>query len=78
VTAVAEVDGCPCGVLHMMSADVLASFERLTAGFEDPRVLVSVPRVGNWRVPRVFIACHGLKAADLPAVAARYGFERVP
>jgi len=34
--------------------------------------------VGNWRVPRVFIACHGLKAADLPAVAARYGFERVP
>jgi hypothetical protein len=33
---------------------------------------------GRFAVPRIFIACHGLKAADLPALAARYGFERVP
>jgi hypothetical protein len=76
VSAVAEVDGCPCGVLHMMSADVLATYGHVTAGLPST-VTVETPD-GRFAVPRIFIACHGLKAADLPALAARYGFERVP
>lgn len=32
---------------------------------------------GMWRVPRHFIALHGVNANDLPALARRYGFVRV-
>ena len=73
----AEIDDCPCGERHLMSAETFAAYELLLAGFTDPRVTVSAPG-GSWRVPRIFIACHGLKAAEMPALAARYGFERVP
>jgi hypothetical protein len=37
-----------------------------------------LPGGGSWRVPRLFIACHGLKATDLPQLAAVYGWEPVP
>ena len=30
-----------------------------------------------WFVPRVYIACHGLKAGELPELAGRYRFEKV-
>ncbi len=32
---------------------------------------------GGWHVPRVYIAMHGLVAADLPVLAAKYGWKRV-
>lgn len=33
---------------------------------------------GMWKVPRHFIALHGINANDLPALARRFGFEAVP
>lgn len=30
-----------------------------------------------WRVPRHYIALHGLYAADLPSLAEKYGFEEI-
>jgi hypothetical protein len=63
---------CPCGEAHELSAATRAAYENATRGLP-PDVLVSAPG-GSWRVPRIFIAVHGLKAADLPALAERYGF----
>jgi hypothetical protein len=67
---------CPCGVPHEMSPVVAYIYGEVTARLS-PTVTVETPD-GAFAVPRIFIACHGLKAADLPALAARYGFERVP
>ena len=69
-----EVDGCPCGDRHLMTARAAEALEHVTAGLP-ATVKVSAPG-GSWLVPRLYIACHGLKAADLPALAERYGFER--
>jgi hypothetical protein len=41
-----------------------------------PTVSVTIPGVGSCRVPRYWIALHGLKAQELPALAARYGWAR--
>lgn len=67
---------CPCGTRHELSPADTAAFEAVTAGL--PPTVTLVAPGGQFAVPRIFIACHGVKAADLPALAARYGFERVP
>lgn len=65
---------CPCGQVHELAADARAAYEAATAGMA-PVVRVTTED-GSWLVPRIFIAVHGLSAADLPALAGRYGFER--
>lgn len=67
---------CPCGVPHELTPDMAATYGNVTAGLPST-VTVATPD-GRFAVPRIFIAYHGLKAADLPALAVRYGFERVP
>jgi len=67
---------CPCGVPHELTPAMAAAYGSVTAGL--PSTVTVVTPEGRYAVPRIFIACHGLKAADLPALAARYGFERVP
>ena len=76
MSVLSEVTGCCCGDRHLMTPGGLAALERVTAGL-DPLVTVSTP-AGAWRVPRLYIACHGLKAADLPRLAGVHGWERVP
>lgn len=58
-----------------MDSAVLARLDQITAGRPDT-VLIALSG-GSWLVPRLYIACHGLKAAELPRLAERYGFERV-
>jgi hypothetical protein len=65
---------CPCGTPHELGPAAATAFQSVTAGLPST-VTVQTPD-GRFAVPRIFIACHGLKAADLPALAARYGFER--
>lgn len=72
-----RVDGCCCGQPHQADPGILAAFERVTAGL-DPLFDISVPGEGTWRVPRLYVACHGLAPGDLPKLAATYGWERVP
>ena len=62
--------GCPCGDVHEMGS----AYEAVTAGL--PATVIIRTRGRAWHVPRIFIAVHGLKAAELPALAVRYGFER--
>jgi hypothetical protein len=68
---------CPCGEVHELPASVRAAYESATAGLS-PLVAVRVPDVGCWLVPRIYIAVHGLKAGELPALAGRYGFAPQP
>ena len=39
----AEIDDCPCGERHLMSAETFAAYQLLLARFTDPRVTVSAP-----------------------------------
>jgi hypothetical protein len=68
------VEGCPCGTVHEVDEGVWARFLR-TAGGLSPDVTVVTPD-GRFLVPRRYIAIHGLKAAELPELAARYRFRK--
>ena len=65
---------CPCGEVHELSASVRSQYEQVTSG-KSATVKVETPE-GCWLVPRIYIAVHGLKADELPAMVERYGFER--
>jgi hypothetical protein len=41
-----------------------------------PLIPVTAP-AGTFMVPRHFVALHGLYAEELPALAERYGWERL-
>ena len=64
---------CACGApLHYADPWVRRAVEQLVA-VHGPTVQVTVPG-GAWHVPRHWIALHGLRAAELPALARRYGW----
>ena len=58
---------CPCGDEHPNLAKAVADMH------PDPLVDVKTPE-GTWRVPRLWIAAHGLAARDLPKLAEQNGF----
>lgn len=70
-----KITDCCCGVPHRMKLSAWERFQKAVAGKAE-----TVP-VGNgygcWRVPRIFIACHGLAAHMIRATAERYGWESV-
>jgi hypothetical protein len=59
--------GCPCGETHM--SETLWPSEVWKGS-----VAVKVAAAPAVRVPRMWIVFHGLKAVELPALAARYGW----
>ncbi len=65
---------CPCGQIHELSAATRSAYGNVTAGLP-PTVLIEVSGQ-RWLVPRIFIAVHRPKAAELPALAILYGFKR--
>lgn len=65
--------GCPCGEAHEFSVEM--AYENIIRGLPET-VLVVIGSCG-WRVPRVYIAAHGLSTADLPDLAARYQWTEV-
>ena len=67
---------CACGeALHYSQPDVRRKMERLVQEL-GPTVVVRTS-AGGWRVPRHYIALHGLMAEELPALAAKYGWKGV-
>jgi hypothetical protein len=63
---------CACGLpLHYADPIAEAWVRRLIAQ-EGEFITVTTPE-GTWKVPRHFIALHGLRAADLP----KCNFERI-
>ncbi len=68
---------CPCGAEHQDSDRSIRtgiSLARLVAEAGET-VPVTTPD-GTWDVPRVYIGYHGLKAWELPELAARYGWPK--
>lgn len=69
---------CVCGLpLHYRSSFARAAIDALVlhAGPDMPVTDLSTGR--TWRVPRHYIALHGLAAPELPMIADRYGFPEV-
>jgi len=64
---------CPCGCNTIVS-DEVAHFVHT----EGEYVTLSIPSVGRWRVPRAFIAVHGIRADQAQALAQAYGWLIVP
>lgn len=73
---------CACGrPLHYANPDSQRMVEGLIALVGDEYVLVTAHLDGKWRqwrVQRHYIALHGIKADELPAIAPALGFEEVP
>lgn len=59
---------CPCGTTHVMPPAL-----RQIILEKGTHTHVATPD-GAWRVPRAYIAFHGLKAVELPMLATRYGW----
>jgi hypothetical protein len=56
-----------------MRDDDWAAFQRVTRGLPET---VEVEVSGRkWLVPRLYMALHGIIAAQLPQLAERYGWE---
>jgi hypothetical protein len=56
-----------------MTAQIQVAYDNIAGGL--PATVIISVNGRSWLVPRVYIAAHGLPAADLPELAARYGFE---
>lgn len=67
---------CICGEDHEFHEDVF-NLLMMNIVLIGATVEITIVGTGTWRVPRVYLAAHGVKANELPEVAARYGFERV-
>jgi hypothetical protein len=70
-----EITDCCCGSAHRMKRTAWEKFQREIKG-----KLPTVPVGGGlaaWRVPRIYIACHGIISGDLPALAEQYGWAEV-
>lgn len=70
-----EPERCPCGrPLHYLDPEMESAVRHLV---EELGPLVSiVSNEGVWRVPRHYIALHGVRATAIPHLAARYGWEK--
>jgi hypothetical protein len=67
---------CACGKpLHYGNLKMLELVEQMVADMGENVEVVACGR--RFKVPRHFIALHGLKATDLPTLAKLYGFEEV-
>jgi hypothetical protein len=68
---------CACGKpLHYLNPTARRITEESIA-IHGPYVTVTVTGKGSWKVPRHYIALHGLYAPELEELAQKYGFEKV-
>lgn len=67
---------CPCGRdLHYHNADAQAMVEKMISTMGET-INVTTP-AGTWRVPRHYIALHGIRGDEVAGVAKAMGFEQV-
>lgn len=67
---------CACGPLHYTDRAAQRRMQRLVDSL-GPFVAVHIAGLGMWRVPRHYIALHGLKAPEVPRLALKFGWEEV-
>jgi len=69
---------CACGKpLHYSDPKMEALVRKMIKIAGGDEYVLCRSSAGAWRVQRHYIALHGLKAWELPAMAAKFGFERV-
>lgn len=67
---------CPCGEpLHYTDPTTEQAIRAFVAILGETQP-VTVQGLGTWMVPRHYVALHGLKAAELPELAGRYGWVK--
>lgn len=66
---------CACGDPLHYSNEQTQHYVELMVALHGECVTITTPD-GSWKVPRHFIALHGLKSKELPHLAAVLGFER--
>lgn len=72
----AHVEYCPCGrQLHYTDKAIEAKVKALIK--EKGRTVEVTVGAETWRVPRHYIALHGLRAKDLSYLGYNYGWERI-
>jgi len=62
---------CPCGEPHPEHVAILDQLG------PDLSPLVIMVNTGDYKVPRLWIAAHGIKGSEIALLAAKYGWEKV-
>lgn len=71
-----HVSNCPCGEPHEMAEDTYERYRVVTNDWPET-VNVTVNDI-TWAVPRIYIACHGIRAWEISQLAGKYGFKLIP
>jgi hypothetical protein len=64
---------CPCGKDHSDHQFWPVLCEMVQSLGET--IVIATP-TGAWKVPRIYIAMHGIKAPELGALADKFGWEK--
>lgn len=67
---------CACGQPLHYTSDLAEAYVRAQVTKLGETVLVTTFN-GSWKVPRHYIALHGLKEVELPAFAIKYGWPKI-
>jgi hypothetical protein len=71
-----EPELCPCGrVLHYADGKAEAYVKRMVSE-HGPAVQITTPS-GSWKVPRHYLALHGISAARLPELARLHNWQQI-
>jgi hypothetical protein len=68
---------CPCGDKHEnlpMAHEALEVYRGIGLS---PIVQITIIDRGAWRIPRAYVAFHGIAAAEAAKLAEKYGWEKV-
>jgi hypothetical protein len=69
---------CACGLpLHYRDPEKRKIVEQLIAMCGEMVIITNSETGRTWKVPRHFIALHGLKMIEMPQLAIQYGFEEI-
>ena len=69
---------CACGQRLHYSDPAKQKLVEQIIRIAGPMVTITNSENGrSWRVPRHFIALHGIKMIEMPQVATKYGFEEI-
>lgn len=69
---------CACGQpLHYTSPEKRQLVESLIKMAGDMVTITNSDNGRSWRLPRHFIALHGIKMREMPEIATKYGFQEI-
>lgn len=73
--AMALITSCPCGHEHEIDDQINNALNNMTRGL--PRTVVIATGGQAYKVPRIYIAAHGLEATELAGLARKYSWTEI-